>query len=59
MSQLVRASATAVLFFLECSTENAAAQSGKYQKYLTSDDAFLLLLCVKGDDQGFYFYAGR
>ena len=60
MSQLVRVSATAVLFFfLECSPENAAAQSGKYQKYLTSDDAFLLLLCVKGDDQGFYFYAGR
>ena len=45
--------------FLECSLENAAAQSGKYQKYLTSDDANLLLLCVEGDDQGCYFYAGR
>jgi len=44
---------------LECSPENAAAQSGKYQKYLTSDDANLLLLCVEGDDQGCYFYAGR
>lgn len=58
MSQLVRAFATAVLFF-GVPAGNAAAQSGKYQKYLTSDDAFLLLLCVKGDDQGFYFYAGR
>ena len=46
------------IVFLECSPENAAAQSGKYQKYLTSDDANLLLLCVK-DDQGCYFYAGR
>ena len=38
---------------------NAAAWSGKYQKYLTSDDANLLLLCVEGEDQGCYFYAGR
>lgn len=37
----------------------AGAVSDKYQKYLDSDDANLLLLCVEGDDQGCYFYAGR
>ena len=58
MSQLVRVFATAVLFF-GVLAGNAAAQSGKCQKYLTSDDANLLLLCVEGDDQGCYFYAGR
>ncbi|MBG05379.1 MAG: hypothetical protein CMM59_15045 [Rhodospirillaceae bacterium] len=58
MSQLVRAFATAVLLF-GVLAGNAAAQSGKYQKYLTSDDANLLLLCVEGDEQGCYFYAGR
>ena len=37
----------------------AGAVADKYQKYLKSDDANLLLLCVEGDDQGCYFYAGR
>lgn len=35
------------------------AVSDKYQKYIQSDEANLLLLCVEGDDQACYFYAGR
>lgn len=35
------------------------AAADKYKRYTSSNDADLLLLCVEGDDQGCYFYAGR
>lgn len=49
----------APLFVLICTAGTADGVADKYKKYLNSDDANLLLLCVEGDDQGCYFYGGR
>ena len=35
-----------------------AAANSKYQKYVSKSLADLLLMCVEGDDNGCYFYAG-
>jgi TPR repeat protein len=45
--------------FLLHGVPTSEAVSLKYKKYVDSDDADLLLLCVEGDDQGCYFYGGR
>ena len=45
--------------FLLIGTSSSQAVSPKYKKYIDSDNANLLLLCVEGDDQGSYFYGGR
>ena len=52
----------AIAVFCSCllfAPQAAEAASEKYKKYINSDDANLLLLCVEGDDHGCYFYAGR
>lgn len=45
--------------FLFFGVSASDAVSPKYKKYVDSDDANLLLLCVEGDDRGCYFYGGR
>ena len=47
------------IIFLLIGTSASQAVSPKYKKYIESDNANLLLLCVEGDDQGCYFYGGR